>query len=83
VGSIIGLLSWDFLRLVVFAILIATPLAYWLSTEWLQDFAYRIEVSPWMLILSGALAITIAFATIATQAWRAARANPVNALRSE
>ncbi len=83
VGSIIGLLSWDFLRLVVFAILIATPLAYWLSTEWLQDFAYRIEVSPWMLILSGALAITIAFATIAMQAWRAARANPVNALRSE
>lgn len=83
VGSIIGLLSADFLRLVGMAVLIATPLAYWLSRKWLQDFAYRIEISTWMLALGGVLAITIAFAIIATQAWRAARANPVNALRSE
>jgi len=83
VTSIVALLSKDFLKLVALAIIIATPLAYWAAGKWLQDFAYKIDVSAWIFIASAALAIVIAFATIASQAWRAARANPVNALRSE
>jgi len=83
VTSIVALLSKDFLKLVALAIIIATPLAYWAAGKWLQDFAYKIDVSAWIFIASAALAIVIAFGTIASQAWRAARANPVNALRSE
>lgn len=83
VASIIALLSKDFLRLVVFAIVIATPLAYWAAGKWLQGFAYKIDLSAWIFAASAVLAIVIAFGTIASQAWRAARANPVNALRSE
>ncbi len=83
VASIIGLLSKDFLKLVVVAIVIATPLAYWAAVKWLQDFAFRIDLGVSVFVLAGALAILIAFATVASQAWRAARANPVNALRSE
>jgi putative ABC transport system permease protein len=83
VTSIIGLLSKDFLRLVGVAILIAAPLSYWLSRKWLQDFAYHMDLSWWVFALSGAVAVVIAFATVASQAWRAARQNPVNTLRSE
>lgn len=83
VGSIVALLSKDFLKLVALAILIATPLAYWAAGKWLQDFAYKIDLSVWIFAASAALAFVIAFGTIASQAWRAARANPVNALRSE
>jgi putative ABC transport system permease protein len=83
VSSIIGLLSSDFLRLVGIAIFIATPLAYWVASKWLQDFACRISISAWMLALGGVLAIAIAFATIATQVWRAAHQNPVKSLRTE
>ncbi|MBD1210916.1 MAG: ABC transporter permease [Ignavibacteria bacterium] len=81
--GIIGLLSKDFLKLVVVAILIATPLAYWAAGKWLQDFAYRVDLSAGVFVLAGAMAVLIAFATVASQAWRAARANPVHALRSE
>jgi putative ABC transport system permease protein len=83
VASIIALLSKDFLKLVALAIAIATPLAYWAAGKWLQDFAYKIDLSAWIFVASATLAIVIAFGTIASQAWRAARANPVNALRSE
>jgi putative ABC transport system permease protein len=83
VASIIGLLSKDFLRLVGVAMLIALPLAYWGADKWLQDFAYRMGLSWWIFALAGALAVFIAFTTVASQAWRAARTNPVQALRSE
>jgi putative ABC transport system permease protein len=83
VASIIALLSKDFLKLVGIAIVIATPLAYWAAGKWLQDFAYRVELSWWVFAVAGVVAVVIAFATVATQAWRAARQNPVNALRSE
>ncbi len=83
VASIVGLLSKDFLKLVVVAFVIATPLAYWAAGKWLQDFAYRIDLDVNIFVLAGALAILIAFVTVASQSWRAARANPVNALRSE
>jgi putative ABC transport system permease protein len=81
--GIVRLLSKDFLQLVVVAIVVATPLAYWAAGKWLQDFAYKIDLSADVFMLSGAVAVAVAFLTVASQAWRAARANPVNALRSE
>jgi putative ABC transport system permease protein len=83
VVSIIALLSKDFLKLVGIAIILATPLAYWATGKWLQDFAYRVELSWWVFASAGAAAVVIAFMTVASQAWRAAQANPVQSLRSE
>jgi putative ABC transport system permease protein len=83
VASIITLLSKDFLKLVGIAIVLATPLAYWGMGKWLQDFAYRVELSWWVFASAGAAAVVIAFMTVAAQAWRAAQANPVQSLRSE
>jgi putative ABC transport system permease protein len=83
VASIVALLSKDFLVLVLIAIVIATPLAYWFAGKWLQDFAYRVELTWWVFAAAGVVAVVIAFLTVATQAWKAARQNPVNALRSE
>jgi putative ABC transport system permease protein len=83
VASIIGLVSKDFLVLVAVAIVIATPVAWWLMRGWLEGFAYRVELSWWVFAGAGVLAVAIAFATVASQAWRAARSNPVDALRSE
>ena len=83
VASIIALLSKDFLKLVLIAIILATPLAYWGMGKWLQDFAYRVELSWWVFASAGLAAVVIAFVTVAGQAWRAAEANPVKSLRSE
>ncbi|HMH21519.1 MAG TPA: ABC transporter permease [Puia sp.] len=83
VGSIVRLLSKDFLRLVAIAFVIAAPLAWWAMDRWLQGFAYRIGVSWWMLAIAGALAIFIAMFTISFQAIGAAMANPVKSLKSE
>jgi hypothetical protein len=83
VASIIGLLSKDFLKLVAVAIIVATPIAWWFMRGWLEGFAYRVDLSWWVFALAGVLAVVIAFLTVASQAWRAARANPVHALRSE
>ena len=83
VASIIALLSKDFLKLVGIAIVIATPLSYWGMGKWLQDFAYRVELSWWLFAVAGVAAVVIAFITVASQAWRAAGANPVQSLRSE
>jgi putative ABC transport system permease protein len=83
VASIITLLSTDFLKLVLVAIVLATPLAYWGMGKWLQDFAYRVELEWWVFAVSGGLALMIAFMTVAWQAWRAAHVNPVQSLRSE
>jgi predicted permease len=82
-GNIVALLTKDFLLLVGIAIIIAIPLAYWSAGKWLEDFAYRVDISWWVFAVSGALAVGIAFLTVAAQSWRAARANPVVSLRSE
>jgi putative ABC transport system permease protein len=82
-GSIVALLSRDFLRLVLIAIVIASPLAGWGMYLWLQDFAYRVALSWWMFALAGLAALGLALLTIGWQAMRAALANPVRALRSE
>jgi len=83
VAGITGLLSKDFLKLVFFAIAIASPLAYYLMDKWLADFTYRIEIQWWMFAAAGAGAIVIAFLTVSFQSIKAALANPVKSLRSE
>ena len=83
VSGIVKLLSKDFLLLVGIAIIIATPIAWYIMNNWLQDFAYRINISWWMFLLSGCIAILIALITVSFQAIKAAVANPVESLRSE
>ena len=83
VTGIVRLLSKEFLRLVAIAFLIATPVAWYLMSQWLKDFAYRTNISWWMFALPGFLALLIALFTISFQAIRAAIANPVRSLRAE
>jgi len=83
VQGIIQLLSKDFVRLVLISVVIATPLAWWIMSKWLNDFAYRANISWWMFAIAGFLAIFIALATVSIQAIRAAIANPAKNLRSE
>jgi len=83
VAGITGLLAKDFLKLVVAAIAIASPLAYYFMQKWLADFAYRIDIQWWMFVTAGLVALTIAFLTVGFQSVRAALANPVKSLRSE
>ncbi len=82
-SSIVKMLSRDFIILVGLAILIATPLSYYIMSNWLNDFDYRIQIRWWMFALSGLLAIVIAIVTLSLQALKAAHANPVDSLRSE
>ncbi|RPE08741.1 FtsX-like permease family protein [Chitinophaga lutea] len=83
VGDITGMLSRDFLRVVLLASVLAVPLAWWAMHRWLEDFAYRISLSWWMFALAGVLALLVAVGTVGYQALRAALNNPVNSLRSE
>jgi putative ABC transport system permease protein len=83
VNGIVKLLSRDFLILVGIAALIACPLALYIMTRWLQDFAYRINISWWMFVVAGLLAIVIVFITVGVQSIKSALANPVKSLRSE
>jgi putative ABC transport system permease protein len=82
-GSIVELISKDFLLLVVIAAVIAFPVAWYAMHHWLQNFAYRIDIAWWVFILAGIIAIVIAFATISFQAIKVATSNPVKNLRSE
>lgn len=81
--NIVTLLSKEFLLLVGIACVIAVPVAYVGMNRWLQDFAYRVEISPWLFVGASLLALTIALATISVQALRAARTDPATALRDE
>jgi putative ABC transport system permease protein len=83
VGSIVNLITQEFLLLVIIAALIAFPVAWYAMHTWLQDFAYRINITWWVFILSGIVALFVAFATISVQAIKAALNNPVRSLRSE
>ncbi len=77
------MLSKDFLKPVLIAIIIASPIAYYFMHQWLQDFVYRINISWWVFILAGLSAILIALITISFHAIKAAVANPVKSLRTE
>lgn len=83
VASLVALLSRDFLKLVLIAIGIASPLAWYAMNRWLSDFAYRIDISWWVFVLAGLLAIGIALLTVSFQSVQAALMNPVKSLRSE
>lgn len=83
VGNIVLMLSKDFLKLVLVASVIAFPVAWFSMHKWLEDFAYRINISWWVFVLSALAAIIIAVVTISFQAIKAAMANPVKSLRTE
>ena len=83
VSNITTLLTKDFIQLVLLAIVIASPLAWWAMHKWLQDFVYRIDISGWVFVLAGFMALLIALLTVSFQAIKAAVANPVKSLRTE
>ncbi|MES2647245.1 MAG: ABC transporter permease [Bacteroidota bacterium] len=83
VAGIVQMLSKEFLMLVAISTLAALPLAWLAMSRWLQDFAYRINIDWWVLVLAGVIALFIALLTVSVQAIRAAVANPVKSLRSE
>jgi len=82
-GSIVTMLSKDFLKLVLISSAIAFPIAWWGMNKWLQDFAYRIDVGWWIFIVASLAALLIALFTVSTQAIKAAITNPVKNLRAE
>ncbi|MCG3118081.1 MAG: hypothetical protein ALAOOOJD_00215 [bacterium] len=83
VTNVVGLLSKDFVKLVLWANLIAWPVAWYAMNRWLQDFAYRINIGLWTFVLSGGIALLIALTTVSFQTIKAALANPVESLRYE
>jgi putative ABC transport system permease protein len=83
VTSITRLLSFDFVKLVLIAIVIASPIAWWAMNKWLEDFAYRINVQWWMFVVAGSFAVLIALFTVSFQSIKAALVNPIKSLKSE
>lgn len=83
VSTIVGLLSKEFIRLVVVAAVIAFPVAWLVMRTWLEDFAYRIDIPLWVFVAAGVAAATVAFLTISYQAIKAATTNPIKNLRTE
>lgn len=83
VTGITALLSKDFLKLIVIAFVIASPIAWWAMSKWLDTYTYRINMEWWVFLLAGFISVFIAIITVSFQAIKAARANPVKSLRSE
>ena len=83
IKNIVQLLSADFIKLVIISIVIASPIAWWAMNKWLQDYESRIQISWWIFIIAGIIAIVIALATVSFQAIKAAMMNPVQSLRTE
>jgi putative ABC transport system permease protein len=83
ISEVLVWLNKDFVRWVAIAFVIATPIAYYTMNKWLENFAYKTELSWWIFALAGLLALGIALLTVSWQSWRAARRNPVESLRYE
>jgi putative ABC transport system permease protein len=83
VTNIVNLLSVEFIKLVMIALVIAIPVGLISMNKWLQDFAYHIQIGWWIFAIAGLASVLIAFVTISFQAIKAAVANPVQSLRSE
>jgi putative ABC transport system permease protein len=83
VGSIVSLISKEFVKLVMVAAVIAFPLAWWFLSDWLKDFAYRVSIGWWIYLAAAVVALLIALFTVSLQAMKAALSNPVKALRTE
>lgn len=81
--NIVLLLSGDFIRMVLVSVLLGLPVAYWLLDKWLAEFAFRVPLSVLYFVAAGAIALVIAWLTVASQAIRASRVNPVQCLRTE
>ncbi len=82
-SGIVALLTKDFLKLVAISFIISVPFAWWMMSKWLQDFAYRIDISIWVFVMAAGVAILITLITVSFKAIRAAVANPVRSLRAE
>ena len=83
ISEVMIMLNRDFVKWVAIAFLIATPIAYYAMNKWLENFAYKTELSWWIFALAGLLALGIALLTVSFQSWKAARRNPVESLRYE
>ena len=83
ITEILSMLNKDFIKWVAIAFIIATPIAYYAMSKWLENFAYKTTLSWWIFALAGVLALGIALLTVSWQSWRAATRNPVEALRYE
>ncbi|MES1216413.1 MAG: ABC transporter permease [Bacteroidota bacterium] len=83
VPNIVAMLSGSFIKLVAIAMLIAFPISWWIMKRWLQNFAYKIDISLWIFALAGVVTISIALITVSYQSIKAALGNPVKALRTE
>ncbi|MBY0534313.1 MAG: ABC transporter permease [Chitinophagaceae bacterium] len=83
VSGIVALLSKDYLKLVIIAIMVATPLSWWAMNTWLRDFAYKIPLSWWLFAVAGILGLVVAFLTVSFHALKAANENPVKSLKTE
>lgn len=83
ISHITTLISRDFFGLIIIAIIIASPVAYYFMHQWLQDYTYRISISWWMFGLAAIVVIAVALFTISYLTVRAAKANPVKSLRAE
>jgi len=83
VSAITVLLTKDFLKLVVIAFLMATPIAWWTMNKWLQNYPYRIDLNIWVFLAAGGITVLIAMLTIAVKTIKAATSNPVESLRTE
>jgi len=82
-SNIVSLLSKDFVKLILIALMVASPIAWWAMSIWLEDFAYHIDIQLWMFVLAGLTALVIALLTVGWQSIKAALANPVDSLRNE
>ena len=83
VSEVLSMLNRDFVKWVIIAFVIATPISYFIMNKWLENFAYKTELSWWIFALAGMLALGIALLTVSWQSWKAATRNPVEALRYE
>ena len=83
VTKITLMLTSDFLKLVIIAFMIASPIAWYFSQQWLENYPYRIELNIWLFLIAGIFAISIAILTISFRTIKAAIQNPVKSLRSE
>ncbi len=83
ISEILTMLNKDFVKWVVLAFVVATPIAYFAMNKWLESFAYKTSLSWWIFALAGLLALGVALLTISWQSWRAATRNPVESLLYE
>jgi putative ABC transport system permease protein len=81
--SVVALLSKEFLKLVLLALLLATPIAWYAMNQWLEDFVYKVDVAWWIFVLAGLMVVGIALLTVSVQSVKAALMNPVKSLRAE